>query len=43
LPDFHSHYYDVLRDELIVLAPVPNADVILARIDARLHKVRGKL
>ena len=43
LPDFHSHYYDVLRDELIVLGPVPDADEILGRIDERLHKVRGKL
>jgi hypothetical protein len=43
LPDYHSHYYDVLRDDLIVLGPVPDADAILAKIDERLHRVRGKL
>lgn len=43
LPEFHSYYYDVLRDELFILRPVPSADSILASIDARLHRVRGKL
>jgi DNA helicase HerA-like ATPase len=43
LDDFHSYYYDVLRDKLVIMQPVPTADEILGRIDERLHKVRGKL
>lgn len=43
LADYHSWYYDVQRDELFVMEPVPAAGEILTRIDARLHKVRGRL
>lgn len=43
LADYQSYYYDVLRDELYIMEPVPSADEILAEIDGRLHKVRGRL
>jgi len=43
LGEFFSYYYDVLRDELFIMRPVPGADEILAGIDERLHKVRGRL
>jgi hypothetical protein len=32
LPDFHSYYYDVGKDELIVLKPVPSEEEIIARL-----------
>lgn len=38
LPDYHSYYYDVGRDELVVMAPVPELDAILEKIDSRLDK-----
>jgi hypothetical protein len=33
LPDFHSWYYDVGKDKLDVLMPVPSDDVILSAFD----------
>lgn len=42
LPDFHSYYYDVGRDELVVMAPVPDMDTILEKIDVRLDKTGRK-
>lgn len=38
LPDFHSYYYDVGRDKLVVMKPVPELDAILEKIDSRLDK-----
>jgi len=43
LPEFHSYYYDVDKDRLDILGPVPMADKILADIDAKLPKVRRTL
>lgn len=37
LPEFHSFYYDVGRDELIPLAPVPELAEILHDIDKQLR------
>lgn len=37
LPEYHSFYYDVGRDELTPLKPVPDLDTILDEID---HKLR---
>lgn len=37
LPDYHSYYYDVGRDQLTVLRPVPNDDNIRDRFDTRLR------
>jgi hypothetical protein len=40
---FHSYYYDVSEDELLVLGPVPKVDVILDAIDAKLPNIRPTL
>ncbi len=40
LPDYHSHYYDVGRNALHRLAPVPGADTILETFDDRLRPPR---
>lgn len=37
LPDFWSFYYDISRDKLNALKPVPKAGVSLLRIEARLQ------
>ncbi len=41
LPAYHSYYYDVADDRLIVLAPVPSQAKILARIDDRLERLQS--
>jgi hypothetical protein len=40
LPDYHSYYYDVGRDSLRTLAPVPSEGKILASIDEQLRPNR---
>ena len=40
LPDYHSVYYDVNKDALDYLSPVPDTDTILADIDSKLRPVR---
>jgi DNA helicase HerA-like ATPase len=40
LPRYQSYYYDVAKDDLMVLAPVPMVDEILASIDKKLPIVR---
>jgi len=40
LPDYHSLWYDVDRNHLVPLRPVPPADVVLDRIQARLAPKR---
>jgi hypothetical protein len=40
LPPFHSHYYDVGRDALYSLSPVPGAQEILDAIDAKISPRR---
>lgn len=40
LPDYHSIYYDVGRNQVHYLAPVPDESVILERIHARLKPIR---
>jgi len=42
LPEFHSLWYDVSRDERVYLAPVPGEDEILASIESRLAEMREK-
>lgn len=37
LPDFHSYYYDVGDDELIVLKPVPTEEIIIQNINTKLQ------
>lgn len=39
LPEYHSYYYDVKRNELVVLQPVPDVDALLSRFDLRLEKI----
>lgn len=36
LPDYHSYYYDVGRDDLKIMAPVPSQEIILETFDNRL-------
>jgi hypothetical protein len=40
LPDFHSRWYDVKRDNEFVLAPCPSAEIIAQTIDDRLTPKR---
>lgn len=40
LPEFWSYYYDVGRDKLIKLSPVPEIDVIMKTFERRLGSVR---
>jgi DNA helicase HerA-like ATPase len=42
LPEFHSYYYDVGKNRLTALKPVPEADVILGSIDAKLESIKAK-
>lgn len=42
LPDYHSYYYDVGKDQLNTLGPVPEMEEILEKIDSRLDKKRRK-
>ena len=37
LPDYHSYYFDVRRNELGRMAPVPDADTILGVFERRLR------
>lgn len=39
LPEYHSAYYDVGKDDLTLLSPVPNVDSILATFERRLAPV----
>jgi hypothetical protein len=38
LPDFHSHYYDVGKNQLYRFSPVPSEDEILSSIAARIPR-----
>lgn len=38
LPDYHSYYYDVAKDNLVVMQPVPSKDEIIEKIDSKLIK-----
>ena len=40
VPDFHSVYYDVGKDQLDYLSPVPDVPTILQSFDERLRPVR---
>lgn len=40
LPDYHSIYYDVGRNDVSYLAPVPSEDSILEKIDTKLKPIR---
>ena len=42
LPPFHSAYYDVGRDQLDFLAPVPGEDEIVSRINQRIKAMRKR-
>lgn len=43
LPDYHSVYFDVAKNEVTYLSPVPNEDDILEKIDSRLKPIRKVL
>lgn len=43
LPDYHSVYYDVSKNELTYLLPVPNEETILEKIDNRLRVTRKRI
>ena len=40
LPDYHSYWYDVGRDNVAIIQPVPSDDEILDRIEAKLKPRR---
>jgi hypothetical protein len=40
LPEYHSYYYDVARNEIGIMAPAPDQDAILDTFDARLSKLK---
>jgi hypothetical protein len=42
LPDYHSAYYDVNRDTVDFLAPVPAEAEILSRINARIIEIKNR-
>ena len=42
LPPFHSSYYDVGRDQLDFLSPVPQEDEIVSRINKRIRAMRKR-
>jgi DNA helicase HerA-like ATPase len=39
LEQYHSFYYDVGQQKLIVLGPVPDEEILLATIDAKLYRM----
>lgn len=43
LPDYHSLYYDVKRNKLSYLSPVPDEESILEKIDERLKVTRKRI
>jgi DNA helicase HerA-like ATPase len=43
LPEYHSYYYDVAKDRLTALKPVPEEGTILATIDAKLKTIKRGL
>lgn len=43
LPDYHSTYYDVAKNQLSYLSPVPNEDELLSKIDSRLKPIRKRI
>jgi len=42
LPDFHSVYYDVGRNDVRIMAPVPGDELILEKLAEKLKPPRGK-
>jgi hypothetical protein len=40
LPEYHSYYYDVTTDSMVVLEPVPDRDAILDTFDTKLRKLQ---
>lgn len=42
LPEYHSYYYDVTRDKVTKLKPVPSEDEILEVIDTKLELLQKK-
>jgi hypothetical protein len=40
LPEYHSYYYDVGEDKLVILKPVPNRDVIFKTFRDRLARIK---
>jgi hypothetical protein len=40
LPRYHSYYYDVVNDKLVVMSPVPDRDAILDTFSTKLHQMR---
>lgn len=42
LPEYHSFYHDVAREETVVMKPVPTEDAIIQVFEERLEEMRGK-
>lgn len=42
LPDYHSVYYDVGKKRVSYLSPVPDAEILIEKINARLKSVRRR-
>lgn len=42
LPEFHSYYFDVGRNEVVVLRPVPDRDAILDAFEVRFSAMQEK-
>jgi hypothetical protein len=42
LPEYHSFYHDVAKEETVVLRPVPAEDEILSVFESRLEAMRSK-
>lgn len=40
LPEYHSYYYDVADDNMVILKPTPDRDVILDTFDLKLSKLK---
>lgn len=43
LPEFHSYWYDVKRDNVFFMRPAPPSDIIVDRIQSRLSPTRRTL
>jgi hypothetical protein len=43
IPEYHSYYYDVGRNNLTMFKPVPSEDVILATLQSKLKKGRRRI
>ena len=40
LPEYYSYYYEVLKNEMVVLSPTPDPEAIIDTFDMRLSKIK---